>query len=797
MGNLSYGSFTADGREYILTRPDTPRPWHNFLYNDLYLVNINQLGTGASFYSPRGEGLRANLTEDRDGSGGARLVYLRDDETGDYHSLTGAPDLAPLDHWQTRIGLGYQIMSSEKGGIAAEWRVFVPPGSDRCELWTITLTNRSDRDRTLSAYPYVEMHLTGGSTLMDFIAVLGGKYRADQRAVYGINNCVAFPGYFKGVLAADRQPEAVTVSRDEFLGHYRDYRNPLAVERGDVHNEQAGTEWVGASHRHTYTLAPGESATLNLLLGIVDDEADGGRLIEKYLAAGVVEQTFKKMIAAQESMLGCGHVSTPSAQLNRWSNVWLKRQLDFVGSWGRVIGRGYRDVLQDTFGLRIIDPVKARANLKEVFAKQFSDGKCIRAWRLPNAQLDLQDYADSPSWMIMAISMYLKETGDFALLGEEVDYLNHADPYAEPTVSGTMWEHLVRAQRWLLTNRGQKGLVKIYHGDWCDTMNGVGKRGEGVSVMLSMQTKWGCDQLAELCEYIHAHGGCADDAEALPALAEEMKTAARELSDAINANAWDEQGDYFIRAFDDDGVPVGSSTPPADEKGELKIFLNPQSWSVISGVADAGRAEQALQAVEPLETGYGKVLSWPQSTFLKPRLGQMSAMTPGFYENGSVYVHGHCFWTAALAMAGRGEQAVQSLLDVLPDTDNKPNTDTEPFVIPNMYIGPVVERRMQRSLYLSGWRTGSAAWLFYTVVEWIIGARAEYAGLKIDPHLPADWPEVSIVRPFRGATYRITIRRAGPGDAVRSITLDGQPIEGDLIPPADDTGEHHVEVALG
>jgi cellobiose phosphorylase len=479
-------------------------------------------------------------------------------------------------------------------------------------------------------------------------------------------------------------------------------------------------------------------------------------------------------------------VATGDVQADRWMNVWLKHQLRFVARWGRVIGRGFRDILQDTFAHRITEPGIARQCLKEVFSKQFPSGKCIRAWRLPIAILDLQDYADSPSWMIMALSMYLKETADFALLDEDVPYLNPDDPYSDPTSSATVWEHVVLAQRYLLAERGRHGLSRIHYGDWCDTMNGVGARGEGESVMLSMQVKWGCDLLAELADRL----GKAD-------VADEMRAGSKALAKAISDCAWD--GAWYLRAFDDDGLAVGSANPPAGDNGEGRIFLNPQSWALIAGLADGQRAASAVAAVgEHLDTGYGCTLHDPPFTALRPRIGQMTAMTPGFYENGSVYVHGNCFWIHALAVSGRGEPAWQALRAILPDTPNKPNTDTEPFVIPNYYIGPAVPRRMQRNLYLSGWRTGSAAWLYVTMLEDILGLRAEYDGLAIDPHLPAGWTRVTVSRPFRGELYEVAIDNpsGSPEATVREITIDGQPLAGSLVEPTGTGRTHEVHVRM-
>jgi len=782
--NLACGNYSANGREYVITDPETPRPWHTYLFNGNYLVNLTQQGTGASFWQPD-EGLRVNLTEDRDGSGGPRFVYLRDRDSGQYWSLTGAPGLPEAEEWECRIGPGYQIMRSLKDGIEASWRVFVPDTGERAEIWSLRVTNRSETIRRISLFPYLEMHLTGGSTLMDFIAVLGGRYDAAAQAVFGINSCVKFPPDFKAFLASDRKPEAATVSRDAFLGHYHDYRCPEAVCKGDIDNPEAGTEWLGASLRHDLVLRPGEEQTLHCAVGIMRDEAEGKTLIRKLLAPGAPEARFERILSAGEALAGRIVSQSPEARFDRWVNVWLKHQLAFVEKWGRVIGRGFRDILQDTFGHRLTDPERARACLLEVFSKQYPDGRGIRAWRLPTGELDLQNYADSPSWLIMAVSFYLKETGDFALLEEEVPYRNVDDPYAAPDQSGTLWEHLLTAQRHLIADVGSHGLSRIHYGDWCDTMNGVGAAGRGESVMLSMQVKWGCDLFAELAMQVDH-----------PEISEEMKAAASTLAGAINDHGWD--GKWYRRAFDDDGIPVGSEKLPVEDRGEGRIFLNPQSWALISGVADEARAETAVDsALGHLDVGYGMVLNAPSFTRLIPRIGQITAMTPGFYENGSVYVHGNCFWIHALAGAGRADAAWRAFQAILPDTENKPNTDTEPFTIPNYYIGPDVERRRERNLYLSGWRTGSAAWLFMTAVEGIYGAVAEYEGLRLRPSLPEGWKEAALERPFRGDVFKIHYERpSGIGNRVQSVKVDGEVVEGNLVRPVGDGAVHKVEVQL-
>lgn len=744
-----HGHFDDAAHEYVITDPHPPRHWHNYLCNGTWMANLTQFGTGAAFYQPREEGYRMNLTEDADGRGGPRHIYLRDEESRDWWTLTGSVGPEDFDARETRVGPNRQQMSSCRKAIAATWEVMVPQEPIPAEVWTITLKNTGSTARRMRLAPFMEMHLTGGSTLMDFIAVLGGHYVEDGHFILGENRCVQFPKYFNAFFGGSEKPDCVTLNRESFYGPYGTAEKPRAMLEEPVHCPRAGTDWLGASLHYTFALAPGASKTIEFAVGMCHDEAEGRQRIKDLLNPGRIDAIRAALKAQSATRAAEWTLESPDPEFDRWPNIWLKHQLDFVGRWGRVIGRGFRDVLQDTFALSQTNPKLGRSCLKEVFGKQYISGRCIRAWRLPNGELDTQHYADSPCWMIMALTRYLKETGDFALLEEPVAWLPDA-AHPEPG-EASMWAHVLRGHRHLLEDRGLHGLVRIRYGDWCDTMNGVGARGEGVSVMLSMQVKLGCDLFAELARHI------GEDA-----IAEEMRLASRELHDTIQANCWD--GEWFLRAFDDDGLPVGSSRPQPGDNGEGRIFLNPQSWAILADIARPEQIEKSLAAVrEHLDTGYGCILHSPPFTGLVPRIGQMTAMTPGFYENGSVYVHGNGFYSLALAHAGRSEEALQAMQAVLPTHENKPNGDSEPFVIPNYYIGPAGGERAQRNLFLSGWRTGSAAWMWISLWEGILGFRPEYDGLGIKPALPESWSRVSGTRPWRGETLHFKFSRGEQG----------------------------------
>ncbi len=751
----THGTFDDATGEYVITDPNPPRHWHNYLCNATWMVNLTQFGTGAAFFQPRGEGYRMNLTEDSDGRGGPRHIYLRDEVSRDWWTLTGSAGPSDFDHWECRVGSNRQVMSSRRRGIAARWEVMVPREDIPAEVWTVRLENTGDTPRRIRLAPFMEMHLTGGSTLMDFIAVLAGHYVEDGKFILGENRCVKFPPYFNAFFAGSEDPDCVTLNRESFYGPYGNAEKPRAMLEEPLHTPRAGTDWLGASLHYLLDLQPGESRTLSFTVGMCHNEEEGRSRVTDLLTPGRIDAIRDDLTRHARERMNRWTLQTPNPDFNRWPNIWLKHQLEFVGQWGRVIGRGYRDVLQDTFALSQTHPDMARACLKEVFSKQYISGRCIRAWRLPNGELDTQHYADSPSWMIMALTRYLKETGDLALLEEPVSWLPD-DAHPEPG-EASMWEHVLRGQRPLLEDRGLHGLIRIRYGDWCDTMNGVGAKGEGVSVMLSMQVKLGCDLFAELARYIGKFE-----------VAEEMETASRELHDTIQKHCWD--GEWFLRAFDDEGRPVGSSQPQPGDNGEGRIFLNPQSWAILADIATPEQIESSLAAVrEHLDTGYGCILHSPPFTGLVPRIGQMTAMTPGFYENGSVYVHGNGFYALALAHAGRADEALRAMEAVLPTTPNKPNADTEPFVIPNYYIGPAGGDRAQRNLFLSGWRTGSAAWLWMTVWEGLLGFKPDYDSLSITPKLPTEWVSVEGSRLWRGQTLSFMFNRSGDGPANMEI----------------------------
>ncbi len=751
----THGRFDDNTHEYVITNRHTPRAWHNYLCNKNWMVNMTQFGTCAAFYQPSGEGYRMNLTEDPDGRGGPRHVYLRDEESRDWWTVTGAVGPEDFDAWECRVGANRQVMRSERKGIAAEWEVMVPREDIPAEVWTLKVTNQSAESRKLRVAPFMEMHLTGGSTLMDFIAVLAGRYVEDGNFILGENRCVKFPKYFNAFFACDHKPETVTLNRESFYGPYGTPENPRAMLDEPVHNPKAGTDWLGTSQHFVKTLAPGETWTLSFAIGMCHGEDEGREHVAALLKPGFIDAVREDLAGYASELAGHWVVDTPDSDFDRWPNFWLKHQLEFVGRWGRVIGRGFRDVLQDTFAISQTNPALSRSCLKEVFSKQYASGRCIRAWRLPNGQLDVQHYADSPCWMIMALTRYLKETGDMALLDEPVAWL--PDEKNPDPGEASMWEHVLRAQRHLLEDRGQYGLVRIRYGDWCDTMNGVGAAGEGVSVMLSMQVKYGCDLFAELADVLGK-----------PDIAEEMRTASKELHETIQENCWD--GDWFIRAFDDEGRKVGSKDTQPEDNGCGKIFLNPQSWAMMAGISTPGQEVKMIAAVrEHLDTGYGCILHAPPFEKLVPRIGQMTAMTAGFYENGSVYVHGNGFWMLALAQAGHADESLRAWKAVLPVVDNKPNVDSEPYVVPNYYIGPAGGERAQRNLFLSGWRTGSAAWMWMALWEGLLGFESGYDALTVTPRLPAAWDQVTLRRTWRGCPVTVKLQKGA--DAPATVKL--------------------------
>ncbi|MCC7409269.1 MAG: hypothetical protein IT442_14480 [Phycisphaeraceae bacterium] len=761
-----YGHFDDARNEFVITTPDTPLPWDNYLFNDRYLSVSDHLGRGWSKLHTR-EGYVTflwNLTAmfERDDN---RYVYLRDDESGDYWSVSTFPRKGATD-FKCRVGLGYSEISSIKDGIRGSIYITVPMGSDPVELWQVTVKNESDRPRKVSAFTYGRVSLRGAAT-HGYIHFCQATFRQDINGLFFQNNAPALPHpRYKAFQSADFTPDSWSASKNGFMGQYSNLERPVAVQEGQCPNAQASREAMASCFHKRITLAPGESKTLSFLAGIVANPDEAAGYIEKYLNGDGPRKVIEGVAADAAIRLSSPRIETPSQNINRLINVWTKQQVALGAGWGRWGWRGYRDIIQQTHGANYWDHARVKSNLSEAMTWQMRDGFCVRGW----APFSPKRYADSALWLCYTANDYVKETGD-------KDYVLRQLPYRDGGV-GPVWEHLLKGCEKAFTDVGPHGIPKIHQGDWNDSLSMVGEKGIGESVWIGQALCWA---LLELIDLFEGTG--------LQAQAKTARKWHTEMAKRINKVAWD--GDWYVRCFKDDKSPLGTHTAK-----EGRCFINSQSWALIGEVATPERAPKVRQALEnELRVKYGYLTLAPAYTTWDPSIGRLTGMPPGTGENAAVYVHANAFVYAAMLKIKAADQALELIETIHPCNKVNPTSvsGATPYVLPNSYYGPgyIKPGRIEGQ-----WVTGSAGWFLHQTVENLCGVHRTHQGLRIDPCLPTTWNGVKVTRNFRGSWYDVDIKRDKSVKGV-VVKLDGKQIDGNLLPIDTSGAKHKVEVKVG
>ena len=797
---MRYGHFDDKRREYVITRPDTPLPWINYLGSTAYFGLISNTAGGYPFY--RDARLRRisryrynNVPLDT----GGRYVYLRDDRSGAFWSPTWQPVRRDLDTYTCRHGLGYTIIESSCEGIEARLRYFVPL-DDSLEIWQVTLTNRRAEPADLSLFPSIEFCLwdayddaanfqrnfsVGEVEIEDGVIYHKSEYRErrDHFAYFACSGAIA--GY-------DTQ-------RDAFLGPYRGWDNPAAVERGACSQSHAhGWAPVGVFQARL-SIAPGASESVIVLLGYHENPRDdkfdppGSQtinkrtvrpIIERYLDPAAVEAAFDRLASTWDALVGRCQVATPDVHTNRMINIWnayqnmvtfnLSRSASlFESGVGR--GMGFRDSNQDLLGFVHMVPARARERLLDIAATQLESGGAHHQYqpltKRGNAGAG-SNFNDDPLWLVLAVAAYLKETGDWGILAEPVPYEN------QPGTEAPLWDHLERSIRYTLDRLGPHGLPLIGRADWNDCLNlntFSDEPGE------SFQTTANRD--GHVAESVFIGGLFVLAAQEMAAMAchrdgadaGRFLSAADRMTQTVRQHGWD--GAWFLRAYDHFGDRVGSATC-----AEGQIYIEPQGICVMAGIGlDDGLARQALDSVrERLATPHGIMLHQPAYTQYYLHLGEISSYPPGYKENAGIFCHTNPWIMIAEAMAGNGDRAFDYYTRINPSAreDISEIHRCEPYVYAQMIAGRDAPTHGEAK---NSWLTGTAAWNYVAITQWILGIRPDYDGLRIAPVLPGDWDGFTATRVCRGTTYQIAVRRAGPGNTV-SLEVDGQPVEGDCVP---------------
>lgn len=759
---MSY-TYENNGKEVWLDTAEPERRFDNMVYNDRYMTMIDHTAAGRGFYQDA-DGRVCNVVSN------ARIIYLRDDETGEYFSVGFNPVWAEYESYRCGSGLGYQIIENLTNGLKATWRIYVPVGEDPVEVWDLRVEDASGSPRKVSVFTLVQMNCDGVDTyggglfrIAKFEPEINGVFVRTDAAPHKEMN---FPIH-NGFITANADPAGWDANMEKFIGPRRTATNPLGVEQGRCEQRIASMWNPSGTLHYKLALEPNGRGDLRFVIGACGQLDHAAELRARYIDGSLeADKHFDALAAERAEMMENIQVSTPDESIDRMINVWVKQQVHHCGTWVRWGYKGYRDIIQQAMGVLTQDVELAKEDLLAACRHQYNDGFALRGWH----PLDPMRYADSAQWMISSFTELMKETGDLSLAELVVPYLDEGE--------GTVYEHLMKAMDRLHTDRGPRGMCLVFFGDWNDSLTGVCQEGKGESVWLSMAFCRCAKLMAELAETLDR----ADDAR-------RMSQWHAEMAQAINDTAWD--GQWYICAIDDHGELIGSKV-----NDEGKIFLNMQSWAVLGDVAGADRIRQSFAAVdEHLDSGWGLMLNWPTYTKPADNIGRLSYLRPGICENGSVYTHGNAFMMLAMLEAGMPDKALKLWRDVHPGNPARP-VSCQPNVFANGYYGPDSDINPGRAEHM--WVTGSATWMFYSVVEYLLGLRRTYDGLVIQPHLPSEWTEASITRIFRGTTYKVSFTKpAGvENPPVKSITIDGAEHPADQPLPIDG-GEHEVKVTLG
>lgn len=766
-GKMGYGEWKEGGKKYEISTPFTPVPWINHLYNDEYYLEVSQTLQGSGFLVK--DYNRMPCLE------GYRYFYLTDRESGEvwnpnYVPLGKTPDAYSCVHgiWSTELrSMGQDIQTSIQ--------VAVPPAGCR-ELWTVSLQNAGGRPREISFYPvfgFYDHGVMGGECAYDEEAEAIYKYAFPYHTLYEEKEKAEKEKAYT-YLFSDHAPVSWEMSRRRFFGSRGDREVPEGVRRGRLSGVRGEAEDFCGAFSFDFHLEPGEKIELYLEAGAAvsrEEILDRKRSFSREQAARELQETE----AYWERMLGGFYMETPDENLNAFGNYWLKKQVTLLTRQNR--GSSYcpvRNQLQDAMGYAMVCPEEAIQYLLDVTRLQRKDG-FIQQWHdtagaAPRG-LCLLKHTDGPVWLVICGEIIIRQWGSRELLECQVPYLDGG--------TGTILEHLRAALLYLTEAVGPHGLCLMGDGDWNDPINGVGRKGRGESVWLSMALVYGIGRMLPYLE--------DTDPDSFRRLGE----AAEKMKQAINAYGWSDR--WYGAAIHDGGELLGGS-------GE-RLFLNTQSWALLSGAAEGERKRLLEESLRELETPFGPLILWPPFDSWDGRWGRISVKKPGTTENGSVYCHASMFLAFARAVCGDGDGLYEILWRTLPtNPENPPEKNLQiPVYLANYYYGLRESENFGRSSGHYG--TGTAPWMLMLLMEKLMGAEATPEGIRLRPCLPKEWKRAACKRTWKKAVYQVTIRRreeaSGEGGdrEAGTVRVNGVPYEKELL-PYEENQTYHVEITL-
>ncbi len=746
-------SFDPERGTFTLTDPETGKDWSNHLFNGFgYINSITHLGVTYSRY------LNADSVQVTLNCPLSSFVYLRDRASGAYWNPAGYPAVRKVSRYACEHGQCYTRISSVCSGIFAE-TVYAIAENEPREVWRVRVKNTSSRARTIDVFAATEFDLNGFAQPVYYNAVTTSatSFVKEANAVFCKNDNPCRPHELSsGYILCSAPVKAFEGNYEKFIGTTGTIAAPrVLATKGDLSGSAATVRRRGGILETELTLEAGEEKTVCFVLGLIASREELLKRAEEFVstAEGIVETALH-----DEKKFGNLRTRSPEEQIDRIYNFWAEHQVSYC-----MLGKkAVRDNAQLGMAALNFDVALAKRTIDECVAHQYSDGHATLTW-FPYPEKNI--YSDCSCWLVYAACEYIKESGNFA-------WLNESAPYLDGGV-GTVLEHLKRAAEWFSRedNYGVHGLPLIHHADWNDALNIPDDKAE--SVLMAMFV---CKMFSDLEELACRLGENT--------FAEEMKERKNKLKETVNKVAFN--GDYYVRAFSKFGV-VGDKT---SEGG--RIYINPQSWSILSDVCPAERLPLVIAAMDGMETERGIPLCTPAYETYDEHVGRMSGMLPGVYENGAIYNHAGCFKVMADCELGRGDKALSALEKIIPDGKYNPSsvTTTEPYVFTNCYLThPSVEMQVGFS-----WQTGTSAWGLMCYYEGILGLKRTYGGLKVQPAFPSKWKQAEAWRTFRGDRLHFIYRNLGGKEV--SLTVDGKPFKSDVVPPFGDKKEHTVIVTL-
>lgn len=779
----SYFAFDDTAREVRCLRHDTPTPWMNYLSNGTFHTMLSQAGGGLAFYkSPQIWRISRyrffHLPTDRSGP----YLYLQDRASGEYWCPTFEPALLHPTAWESAHGLGYTRFRAERAGLRAEATYFVGRGENAL-LWKLTLSNDSAETKGINLYGYVEFGM------MEFMRELQWQcynkhqvsvsYRDDLGALiycYGVETQPKPDETPLVYFTADRQPTGYDGDRDEFIGTYRSESNPYAIEHGGCSNSTLqGGDPCGALQL-AITLAPGQSETVHFFLGTGMNEDEIAASVTHCREANFVSDSFAELQQEWSDYLEHFSCELPDQDAARMINIWnpYQAQRNFLYSrnisyyaTGTFRGVGFRDTAQDILAQIPFDVEASKEKIRLLLREQYQDGHANHYFFPTEGWPPVTTiHSDDHLWPIWAVWSVVMETGDLSFLDEVLPYYDGG--------AATVYEHLRQAVDFTCAHLGVHGFPLMLRSDWNDQLFRVCREGKGESLWTAMQLGTMLLRLRELTCLM----GRLEDAQEYTALYDTQQA-------LINTIGWD--GQWFRRAIMDNGLFLGTN-----ENAQAKIWLNAQTWAVLSGMAEREKGIMAMNSVhELLDTELGIKKIHPAITDFPTPEDPLTNYHPGTGENAAIFCHANCWAIMAECLLGRGDQAYKYYQQLLPYVAMQKagiwRYKAEPYVYASNLFGPESDKF---GLANVSWLTGTAAWMYVAATQYILGVRPTWEGLLLAPCLPSDWPEVTINRTFRGCNYHICIQRTG----VRQLVVDEEIIHGSVIPHV--PGREMAEVRL-